>query len=1044
MKMNAQTVRWFLFLALIKNFSFTQDLFDLPDSALTAKEGSCTEIKCRVKSRIIIDDAHWFWMKNGHWNGSYFIATIIYSSNESKRPVSPDYKGRVEYIGSPSSSWGDYSTSQKPLCSILICDLKKTDSGLYSFRFAGKDKHKWVTKNLTLTVTENPCPITFEKPAVVKESDMITLTCSTLHSCPLNLEIKDLTQPSLTLSTNLQQPDEKQKRTKLNFTANWLDDGRNFSCQTKDNTDTYLIRNINVTVEYAPKDIKAFINTTTNIKEGESVTLICSAKGRPTPTFNWFKNNQTVPGPVWKIDSINETQSGEYLCEAHNTIGRVNSSSVNVTVTYVPQVEVNTSHAYQVKEGDKITLTCNVKKSKPKPHSYTWIKDKKPIHWSQTYVRTIEPEDGGLYKCSAINSAGTGTSKEIQIEVEYRPRKTVISINRNDRKVKVDSHLTFTCDTDANPGPMKYSWSRDGNSKQIPSSQWEYKTSVENELSLEHVQRTDEACYRCNATNTISTGWDSKPLCIEVLYPPTIPMLSMDTEVTEGQFITISCTVESFPPSQLKLIRTSEANAQSSDIIFSQTSDLRPYNTLHRKFSATSAHTGSYTCSATNSEGSKTSEQRKLVVKYSPKDVTVDAKPNLTVNENTLLTLSCNAHSYPKVTSVTWKKMTLDGQIESTQETDIIKVQSVSPSDSGRYKCTAGNEIGTGDSELAVVKVNYAPKNTKITRAAEQQRPGGIISVMLSCSSESYPPIKEYRWYKKIEEKDEYKKLSDSQNFTVYSHQPGLYRCTARNEINVQWSDPVPLFVNRGLMWLLFLFLGVLVIILIFFVYRHKRNKLIRQRTTNKPPCYGFMGWWNCARRGNLMNELVTTQPSRSTDDILPDQPCRPMAQQRQPRPDSTPASNINSVYCTVNLPTGNKGPSAQKSMRQQGGTWDEALNYASLHFKNKQNKPAKAEEDTVYAMVSKQKPPKKNEKENQDDYENISAVHAATSPDPLNYDTDTSEDEAEINYTQVSIKAKPGHQRACRDSSTDSSTDSGTDSSTSDEEETQYSEVKI
>uniref|UniRef100_A0A8C4GEE8 B-cell receptor CD22 n=1 Tax=Dicentrarchus labrax TaxID=13489 RepID=A0A8C4GEE8_DICLA len=774
------------------------------------KEGSCTEIKCRVKSRIIIDDAHWFWMKNGHWNGSYFIATIIYSSNESKRPVSPDYKGRVEYIGSPSSSWGDYSTSQKPLCSILICDLKKTDSGLYSFRFAGKDKHKWVTKNLTLTVTENPCPITFEKPAVVKESDMITLTCSTLHSCPLNLEIKDLTQPSLTLSTNLQQPDEKQKRTKLNFTANWLDDGRNFSCQTKDNTDTYLIRNINVTVEYAPKDIKAFINTTTNIKEGESVTLICSAKGRPTPTFNWFKNNQTVPGPVWKIDSINETQSGEYLCEAHNTIGRVNSN--------VPQVEVNTSHAYQVKEGDKITLTCNVKKSKPKPHSYTWIKDKKPIHWSQTYVRTIEPEDGGLYKCSAINSAGTGTSKEIQIEVECKFNSSLYCIN--DRKVKVDSHLTFTCDTDANPGPMKYSWSRDGNSKQIPSSQWEYKTSVENELSLEHVQRTDEACYRCNATNTISTGWDSKPL-----YPPTIPMLSMDTEVTEGQFITISCTVESFPPSQLKLIRTSEANAQSSDIIFSQTSDLRPYNTLHRKFSATSAHTGSYTCSATNSEGSKTN---------SPKDVTVDAKPNLTVNENTLLTLSCNAHSYPKVTSVTWKKMTLDGQIESTQETDIIKVQSVSPSDSGRYKCTAGNEIGTGDSELAVVKTKNIMYNFS---TSVQQRPGGIISVMLSCSSESYPPIKEYRWYKKIEEKDEYKKLSDSQNFTVYSHQPGLYRCTARNEINVQWSDPVPLFVN-----------------------------------------------------------LIYYNQSLSCMFLF----SMPLLFHR-------PASNINSVYCTVNLPTGNK-----------------------------------------------------------------------------------------------------------------------------------------
>lgn len=73
-------------------------------------------------------------------------------------------------------------------------------------------------------------------------------------------------------------------------------------------------------------------------------------------------------------------------------------------------------------------------------------------------------------------------------------------------------------------------------------------------------------------------------------------------------------------------------------------------------------------------------------------------------------------------------------------------------------------------------------------------------------------------------------------------------------------------------------------------------------------------------------------------------------------------------------------------------------------------------------------------------DYENVSAAHAAKSPNPLNYDTDTSEDEVELNYSQVNFKAKTGHQRAARDSSSDSSSDS----STSDEEETQYSQVKI
>ncbi|KAF3839479.1 hypothetical protein F7725_018196 [Dissostichus mawsoni] len=41
------------------------------------------------------------------------------------------------------------------------------------------------------------------------------------------------------------------------------------------------------------------------------------------------------------------------------------------------------------------------------------------------------------------------------------------------------------------------------------------------------------------------------------------------------------------------------------------------------------------------------------------------------------------------------------------------------------------------------------------------------------------------------------------------------------------------------------------------------------------------------------------------------------------------------------------------------------------------------------------------------EDYENISTAHSAVSPNPLNDDTDTSEDELEINYSQVNFKAR-------------------------------------
>ncbi|XP_078108453.1 B-cell receptor CD22 [Sander vitreus] len=1029
--MNALAVGWLVFLALIKNFSCAKAFFTLNKRLLTATEGSCIEMECTVTlpNNVKVEDAYWFWIKNPIWSNNFFTGTVIYSSNETMRPVSSDFADRVKYTGSLASSWNNRPQSPPELCSILICNLNKTDNGDYAFRFVGKGPNKWFTEKVELKVTENPCPITFEKPATVIESGMITLTCSTSSSCTSKLQIGGLRQLS---PTPQQRNNEKPNITTVTLTVNWNDDGKEFSCKTQDNEDKYLIKNISVTVEYAPKNTLAEISTQ-NVEEGQSVTLTCSTKGSPAPTFTWFKNKQEAvveTGAEWMITSITESQDGEYHCKAKNKHGTTPSNIVTIEVQYRPEVEVNSS-ASVVIEGEKMTLTCNVMRSNPPPSTYSWFKDGKAVHQKQTHqyvVERIQPKDRGSYTCSATNTVGTGTSASLLITVEYGPWNTTI---RNvDKKVKVDSFLTFSCFTDANPAPLSYSWYRYNMKKPTDSSKWRSKNSKEKMIHLERVERADEACYMCNATNKINTGHNSEPVCIEVLYPPTEPMLTMDTEFREDQLITINCTVESFPLSKLKLTRTSESKPQSSELLFTQ---HWPYNTLHHEFNVTSAHAGVYTCIATNSEGSKTSKPKTLVVKYRPKDVTVKAEPAFVVNENKSLTLRCSAQSHPPVTSVTWMKM-IDGKSKIVRNGLTFILKSVSPSDSGLYSCAASNVIGTGNSQKAEVKVKYAPKHTSITRAAEQQQPDGTRFVKLSCSSHSYPPVTQYSWYKiKAEEGDE--KVSDYQTYTVYSNEPGSYYCIAKNEINQRKSDPVHLF-DRTLMKVLYILLFLIIlfiIILITTVYRWRRKKSIQQGTMNTATGLGFLARWNVARRRNRMNDPGMAGPFRSRDDLLSDQPCHPNDQRCQPRPDSTPTSTalINSVYCTVNLPSGKQGPSAQKPIRQQGGhTQDDSLNYASLHFGNTQkHNPTKAEDE--YSMVSKLKPLKKND-ERLNDYENVSTVPTAKSQNALNYDTDTSEDEMEINYSQVSFKAKPGLQRA------------GRESSSSDEEVTQYSEVKI
>ncbi|XP_049439893.1 B-cell receptor CD22 [Epinephelus fuscoguttatus] len=1025
--MNALTVGWFVILALIKDCSCAQPFFTTEVTAVTGNEGSCVEIKCKVSQKIKTDGAYWFWIKNSTWSDKDgLLGTVIYSTNYTERPVNSDFEGRVKYTGSPPSSWRDVYPPKS--CNILICNLSKTDNGDYLFRFVGKEvKNKWKTDPpVILTVIENPCPLTFKKPPILNESDIITLTCSTSSSCPSNPEIEGLTQLTPTLTSKPQQIEEKQKSTTVRFPVDWQDDGKTFSCKVLD--DKYLIQNISITVEYGPRETQANKSLNT-VVENKTVTLTCSAKGRPDPTFIWFKNEQKemTTGAVLEIPSIKESQGGEYHCEAQNTHGKQKSKPVNINVEYLPEIE-KVSAPSVVKQGDKMTLTCNVKRSNPQPTTYWWFLNGTSINQTKTHhyvVERIKPEDRGLYRCKATNTVGTGEiSPPCHIDVQYGPRKTNISMGKEDNRVKVGESLTFTCITDANPAAEMYSWYRFNTNKQTDSLQWKSNTTYDSTLYLGNVQRADEAYYMCNATNRISTGKNSEQVYIQVLYPPTIPNLSMDTEVKEGQLITITCTVESFPLSELTLTRTSSSNPQRPEVFVTQLDDSHP-NTLNHTFNVTSAHTGSYVCEAKSSEGLNRSETRTLVVKYHPKNVTVQATPDFVVDENRTLTLQCSAHSQPQVTSITWMKM-VNGKNVVIRKTRSFDLKSVSPSDRGWYSCAASNEIGTGKSQQAEVKVRYPPKHTKITRAAEQQDSDGTSSVTLSCSSDSYPEIKQYFWYK-INKNKKDEKVSERQNFTVYSDQPGSYYCIAKNEVYERLSSPVHMF-DRSLLKavLIVIVLLILLIFVIVFFYRHRRRKSVQQRAKNTPPCFGLLGFGNGAKRRNQMNHPGTAEPFRSRDDLLPDQP------RCQPPPDSTPASNISTVYCTVNLPPGKQGPSAPKPVRQQGGqTQDDSLNYASLYFGNEQkNKQAKAAED-VYAMVSKHKPPKKIE-EKLEDYENVNAARTAKAPDPLAYDTDTSEDEVELNYSQVNFTAKPGHQRARRDSSS------------SDEDKTQYSEVKL
>ncbi len=107
----------------------------------------------------------------------------------------------------------------------------------------------------------------------------------------------------------------------------------------------------------------------------------------------------------------------KYIYNNNNNNKRLTSS-----VSDVPQVEVKmTSSPASIIEGDAFSLRCDVKRSNPPPLKYLWKKDETEIgHERSLSVNPIKLKDGGLYTCSATNTAGTGTSAAHEIKVQCK------------------------------------------------------------------------------------------------------------------------------------------------------------------------------------------------------------------------------------------------------------------------------------------------------------------------------------------------------------------------------------------------------------------------------------------------------------------------------------------------------------------------------------------------------------------------------------------------------------------------------------------------
>ncbi|XP_037642061.1 B-cell receptor CD22-like isoform X2 [Sebastes umbrosus] len=323
------------------------------------------------------------------------------------------------------------------------------------------------------------------------------------------------------------------------------DDGP-FFCQAENDIGAGRSNLSRIDVQYSPKDTTVSVHPSGPVPEGSNVTLTCSSTANPAVrSYTWYRadgGQETVVGTGHVLTIKASKDDGPFFCKAQNDIGAGRSDNSHIDVQYSPKnTTVSVHPSGPVPEGRDVTLTCS-STANPAVRSYTWYRADggQEIVVGTGHVLTIKAsKDDGPFFCQAENDIGAGRSDLTQIDVQYSPKNTTVSVHPSG-PVPEGRDVTLTCSSTANPAVRSYTWYRaDGGQETV--------------IGTGHVliikASKDNGPFFCQAENDIGAG-RSNLTQIDVQFAPQI-LPSSDCTKTAAQ-LSCSCRTVGNPSPTLE------------------------------------------------------------------------------------------------------------------------------------------------------------------------------------------------------------------------------------------------------------------------------------------------------------------------------------------------------------------------------------------------------------------------------------------------------------------------------------------------------------
>ncbi|XP_026225936.1 sialic acid-binding Ig-like lectin 14 [Anabas testudineus] len=307
----------------------------LPEGEITAEAGLCVVLPCSFTNDAVFNVTGFIWHKcHSATNKRCDISgtgRLIFNSSSNEN-VEPEFRGRVSLL-EPDVT--------KKNCSIIINDLRKSDSGSYELRLVGNRNGKTdgatFPSKAIITVTD-----LIQTPTVVihplTEGQHVTLTCTAPGLCSGSVPNitwmwrkpgeSHITGNSIALRTENLTAIRQRHSSTLSFDRSAAQSGTKVTCKVT------FTESINTEESLSVAIFPKILKSSACVIQSEVLTCVCVSEGFPIPTITWPLVENHTKYSVTSTVSNHTVNSTITLTVKHHTstVAECVSSNGNVYV----------------------------------------------------------------------------------------------------------------------------------------------------------------------------------------------------------------------------------------------------------------------------------------------------------------------------------------------------------------------------------------------------------------------------------------------------------------------------------------------------------------------------------------------------------------------------------------------------------------------------------------------------------------------------------------------------------------------------------------